>query len=122
MPFGLSSATKNCKRPCNSYCIVASGKNKMPKGEGETKMTKRQYQIDAFQIKTNRGNHIVTLEHLKNDRNGNPRYKAVIIFTEEETKEYYNAVYSFTGHYLGRFEEAKWIVNYYEKEIYADMK
>lgn len=81
-------------------------------------MTKRKNQIDAFKVKTNRGNHIVTLEHLKNDRNGNPRYKAVIIFTEaEEEKEYYNAVYTFTGHYLGRFEEAKWIVNYYEKEI-----
>lgn len=94
----------------------------MPKGEGETKMTKRHYQIDAFKIETNRGNHIVTIEHLKNDTYGNPRYKAVIIFTEEDTNNYYNAVYTFTGHYLSRFEEAKWIVNYYEKEIYTDKK
>ncbi len=85
-------------------------------------MTKRQYQIDAFQIKTDRGNHIVTLEHLKNDRNGNPQYKAVIIFIEKNTDFYYNAVYTFSGHYLCGYGEAQWIVNYYEKEIYADLK
>lgn len=79
-------------------------------------MTKRQYQIDAFQISTEKKNYIVTLEHFKNDTNGAPRYKAVIIFTEPNAKSYYNAVYTFTGHYLNSFGEAKWIVEYYEKE------
>ena len=80
-------------------------------------MVKRQYQIDAFQISTEKRNYIVTLEHLKNDTNGTPRYKAVIIFPEQNENSFYNAVYTFSGHYLGRFAEAKWIVEYYEKEI-----
>ena len=80
-------------------------------------MVKRQYQIDAFQISTEKRNYIVTLEHLKNDTNGAPRYKAVIIFPEQNENSFYNAVYTFSGHYLGRFAEAKWIVEYYEKEI-----
>ena len=80
-------------------------------------MVKRQYQIDAFQISTEKGNYIVTLEYLKNDTNGTPRYKAVIIFPEQNENSFYNAVYTFSGHYLGRFAEAKWIVEYYEKEI-----
>ena len=80
-------------------------------------MVKRQYQIDAFRISTEKRNYIVTLEHLKNDTNGTPRYKAVIIFPEQNENSFYNAVYTFSGHYLGRFGEAKWIVEYYEKEI-----
>ena len=79
-------------------------------------MIKRQYQIDAFQISTEKRNYIVTLEHLKNDVNGNGRYKAVIIFPEQNEKSFYNAVYTFSEHYLGRLGEAKWIVEYYEKE------
>ena len=80
-------------------------------------MIKRQYQIDVFKISTEKREYVVTLEHLKNDINGNPRYKAVIIFPEQNEKSYYNAVYTFTGHYLNGFGEAKWIVEYYEKEI-----
>lgn len=79
-------------------------------------MTKRQYQIDVFQISTEKRNYIVTLERLKNDVNGNGRYKAVIIFPEQNEKSFYNAVYTFTGHYLNSFGEAERIVNYYEKE------
>ena len=80
-------------------------------------MVKRQYQIDAFQISTEKRNYIVTLEHLKTDINGTPRYKAVIVFPEQNEKSFYNAVYTFTGHYLNSFGEAKWIVENYEKEI-----
>lgn len=79
-------------------------------------MTKRQCQIDAFQISTEKRNYIVTLEHLKNDVNGNGRYKAVIVFPEQNEKSFYNAVYTFTGHYLCAYGEAQWIVEYYEKE------
>ena len=79
-------------------------------------MIKRQYQIDAFQISTEKRNYIVTLERLKNDVNGNGKYKAVIIFPEQNEKSFYNAVYTFPEHYLGRLGEAKWIVEYYEKE------
>lgn len=79
-------------------------------------MTKRQNQIDTFQITTEKRTYIVTLERLKNDYNGNGRYKAVIIFIEPNEKSFYNAVYTFTEHYCGRYGEAEWIVNYYEKE------
>ena len=78
-------------------------------------MIKRQNQIDAFSVSTETRNYIVTLERLNNDRNGNPRYKAVIIFIEENTTNYFNAVYTFTGHYCGERSEAEYIVKYYEK-------
>ena len=79
-------------------------------------MTKRLNQIDVFQISTEKRNYIVTLERLKNDVNGAPRYKAVICFIEPNTKSFYNAVYTFTGHYLSNYDEAHWIVEHYEFE------
>ena len=104
-----------------SVCFLKGGNslktvNENARRAKEKKMTKRQYQIDAFKINTERNNYVVTLERLKNDTNGNPRYKAVIIFVEENTESYYNAVYTFTGHYLNGLGEAKWIVEYYEAE------
>ena len=78
-------------------------------------MIKRQNQIDAFSVSTDTRDYIVTLERLNNDRNGNPRYKAVIIFTEDGATSYYNAVYTFTGHYRGERSEAEYIVKYYEE-------
>lgn len=83
-------------------------------------MTKRQNQIDVFRVNRENREYIVTLECLKNDANGNPRYKAVICFIDAApAKSFYNAVYTFTGHYLSRYDEAKWIVEYYEKETKA---
>ena len=83
-------------------------------------MTKRQNQIDVFRVSIEERDYIVTLERLKNDANGNGRYKAVICFIESEpVKSFYNAVYTFTGHYLSRYDEAQWIVEYYEKETKA---
>ena len=79
-------------------------------------MTKRQNQINSYKINTERNNYVVTLERLKNDRNGNPRYKAVLVVIEQDTEFYYNAVYTFSGHYLCGYGEAQWIVEYYEKE------
>ena len=78
-------------------------------------MTKRLNQISCFKIEKNGKEHIVTLEKLKNDINGNPRYKAVIIFLGSGDNNFYNAVYTFTGHYCGENDEAEYIVNrYYE--------
>ena len=79
-------------------------------------MIKRQNQIDAFSVSTETRDYIVTLERLNNDRNGNPRYKAVIIFTEDGATSFYNAVYTFTGHYYGERKEAEYIVKHYEEE------
>ena len=82
-------------------------------------MTKRQNQIESFSINTKSRNYVVTLERLKNDRNGNPRYKAVIIFIEQCTEIYSTAVYTFSGHYLCGYGEAQRIVEYYERETKA---
>ena len=78
---------------------------------------KRYDQINAFTIKTNRRNYIVTLERLTNTINGAPRWKAVIICPEKNAKDFYNAVYTFTGHYYNAYGEAEFIVNEYEKSI-----
>ena len=79
--------------------------------------TRRQDEIDAFLIKTEKREYIVTLEPLRNDTNGNPRFQAVIVFYEPDKRinSYYNAVYKFTGHYLGRRGEAEWITKYHEE-------
>ena len=73
-------------------------------------MTTRKNMIDAFKI----DNYIVTLESLKNTYSGNPRFKAVIIKVEDGTTNFYNAVYTFTGHYMSRAQEAAWIVDYHK--------
>ena len=78
-------------------------------------MTKRQNQIDSIIIEKEGKKHLVTLERLKNDVNGNPRYKAVISFLEDGITSLYNAVYTFSGHYMGAKDEALWIVEYYYK-------
>lgn len=80
-------------------------------------MTKRHDQINIYNITTERRNYIVTLERLNNDRNGNARYKAVIIFPDETAKDLYNAVYTFTGHYCGEYGEAAHIVSIYERGL-----
>ena len=80
-------------------------------------MTKRQNQIDVFRVDIEEHEYIVTLERLKNDANGNAKYKAVICFIDPApARSFYNAVYTFTGHYLSRYDEARWIVEYYERE------
>lgn len=78
-------------------------------------MTRRLNMINAFSITTDRRNYIVTLERLKNTINGAPRFKAVIIFTEPEAPSFYNAVYTFTGHYRSDYQEAAEIVRQYEE-------
>ncbi len=78
--------------------------------------TTRKYQENVFVIKGFRNTYVVTLERLKNDANGNPRYHAIVAVIEaiEDGKYCYNAVYDFTGHYLNAEGEARWIVAYYE--------
>lgn len=80
-------------------------------------MVKRKNNIYAFNIyrKTpdGDGNYIVTLESLKNTPSGNPRYKAVIVFEPYKEGSRYNAVYTFTGHYMGEQKEAEWILDKY---------
>ena len=80
-------------------------------------MIRRKNQIDTFAITTARRGYIVTLESLKNTYSGAPRYKAVIICTEPKVDSFYNAVFTFTGHYYGARKEAEFIVNYYESTL-----
>lgn len=83
-------------------------------------MTKRRNQIDVYKISTQRNNYIVALEGLKNDINGNRRFKATIIVDSDMNQWLWNAVYTFTGHHLGEKGECERIVSYYEKEIEKD--
>lgn len=77
-------------------------------------MLKRQNQISAYNIKKGNKEYCVTLEHLKNSPSGCPRFKATIIYaptdTSEDTSYLYNAVYTFTGHYVSDGDEANWIL------------
>ena len=72
-------------------------------------MIRRQNQIDAYSI----DGYIITLETLKNTTSGNPRFKAVIVHTEPGAESFYNAVYTFTGHYFNHYGEAKYILDYH---------
>ena len=76
-------------------------------------MTKRLNQISCFKIEKNGKEHIVTLEQLKNDANGAPRYKAVIIFLGSGDNNFNNAVYTFKGHYWNAKSEAEFILDEY---------
>lgn len=70
---------------------------------------RRQDQIDAYKI----DDYIITLERLHNTPSGNPRFKAVIIHTEPGAEAFYNAVYTFNGHYYNNSGEAKYILDYH---------
>ena len=76
-------------------------------------MTKRLNQINTFKIKKENQEHIITLERLKNDIYGTPRYKAVIIFLASGDYNFFNAVFTFKGHYLSERDEAEYILNHY---------
>ena len=80
--------------------------------------TTRKYNENVYTIKGFRNTYVVTLERLKNNIYGNPRFHAVVaVLGDVKDGAYcYNAVYDFTGHYFDAEGEARWIVAYYEKE------
>ena len=59
--------------------------------------------------------YFVTLERIHNDRNGNPRFEAVLIPFANYSHVVSSPVYRFTGHSLGEEREAEWIVERYEE-------
>lgn len=87
-------------------------------------MLRRKNQETAFIITGCKHTYTVILERLHNSNSGCPRYKGRLIVWEE-TKEgkakvqdalsLYNAVFTFSGHYLGELGEARWIVEQYEE-------
>ena len=88
-------------------------------------MKKRLNMISAYEITGTKGAYTVTLERLHNTPSGCPRFKAVIIKHEEnksgkmsfeDGRSLYNAVYTFSGHYLSECQEARLIVGQYEQE------
>lgn len=82
-------------------------------------MVKRLTNKATYKVKGKKQKYIVVLEWLKNDINGNPRYKAHIIYNYMNKENWlYTKTYTFNGHYLCDYDECKWIVNYMEnKEI-----
>ena len=74
-------------------------------------MIKRLTNIETH----NFGNYSVVLERIKNDVNGNPRYKAIIIRQNEAITS--SPVYTFGGHFMSEREEAEWILERYLEEV-----
>lgn len=84
--------------------------------------TRRNNNKSTYRVKTARGVYAVTLERIRNDVNGNPRYSANVlvldVFGEEMDANYiFTASYNFGGHYCGEPEEAAYIVGVYEAEL-----
>jgi len=77
-------------------------------------MTRRKNNVSSYKITGVNGEYIVTLEGLKNDYNGNPRYKATLICLGSGTDCFYSPVYTFTGHFCGELGECENIVKYHE--------
>lgn len=76
----------------------------------------------TYEVITDRARYAVTLEGMKNDANGNRRYKANIItlhyFGEEPaTGTFYTVCYTFTGHYMNEAGEAAEAVRQHEELI-----
>lgn len=68
-------------------------------------------QLASYAVTTAKSEYIVTLERIKNDVNGNGRYKATIIDIGSRTRhDYLTTVYTFTGHYRNDFDECIYIV------------
>lgn len=67
-------------------------------------MTKKLQSVETYHF----GFYIVVLEGLKNDNNGNRRFKATIIYCNATNSM--SAVYTFTGHCMTEREEAEWIL------------
>lgn len=82
-------------------------------------MIKRLNSKSIYDVITERGTYKVLLSPLKNTSSGQPRFEATIIAMNinGEPNGLYNAVYKFTGHYLGDYGECEWIVKHYEEEI-----
>lgn len=84
-------------------------------------MVIRRVNRTVIKVTSNKGNdYLVTLDHLKNNAYGNPRYEACItsLAKEDHYKNYYcGAVYRFTGHYFGDEKECEWVVNYHEEHL-----
>lgn len=60
--------------------------------------------------------YIVTIERLKNTASGGERFKAIIIAYNETDNGFFNAVYTFKGHYCGEQGEVDFILNRYLEE------
>ena len=75
---------------------------------------KRNTNESVYEVKTDKSNYLVCLEGLKNDVNGNRRYKARVI--NLNYRYMYAAVYTFTVHCCGEQSECEWVVNYHENK------
>lgn len=85
-------------------------------------MTKRLNNVNTYKITTSRANYAVVLERIKNDTYGNPRFEARVIvlevFGDYVNPDYcYTSHYRFSGHFRDEIEEAKMIVEEYEKGL-----
>lgn len=85
-------------------------------------MTRRLDNKATYGVETDLARYLVTLTHLKNDINGNPRLSANVIVLEVKGNEhpgnYYTTYsYNFTANGIGEENEARWICRYREEEL-----
>lgn len=84
-------------------------------------MTKRLNNVNIYKVVKGERVFGVQLEYLKNDYNGNPRYKATVYALDNfNGQNWFGYVYTFTGHYCGDLKEAEWIVDYHLKQLNKD--
>lgn len=83
-------------------------------------MTKQLTNSTAYHIK----GYIVTLTHIRNDANGNPRFQADIAHLGDLNARHQSSVarYTFTGHYASDADEAKWILAHHLNEVLDNLK
>lgn len=84
---------------------------------------KRLNATNVFQVKRTYNNKeqtfIVVIDRIKNDVNGNPRYEATMIWTDDKYKEtasLYNRRYRLGGYY-SEWQLAEKLVDDYLKEL-----
>lgn len=79
-------------------------------------MTRRLNDVFTYKVKGKEGTYLVTIAGVKEDCNGNPRYKAII--TKMVGDDLYSSpVYTFTGHHYIESDECKYIVDVYEQGL-----
>ena len=71
--------------------------------------------VSTFQVDGETGNYLVSLEQIKNNAYGNPRFKATIV--DLNNWNLCGWQYEFVGHYYGYNGEAEWIVSHHEKML-----
>lgn len=75
----------------------------------------------AYQFNVETGRFLVTLERITNDRNGNPRYRAVIVNLGDASDGTNTTAYAYSGQgsYAGEKETASRFLEHHLQTVYG---